>query len=507
VRSWRSTAACAHRFARSLCLGVAIARLAGPVVAAEGEDDGTASQVPSAHARISFERATFPGDEKVGLLGTTYLVDTAGVPGLSIGPAVYGAISGQRGGFFTIGGEGAWRQRLMGPFGVELGLYVGGGGGGGAPQGGGLMLRPHADLIADLGPVAVGVSLSHIEFPNGKISSTQWGLVLNINDQFKYTPAGQLDTSVTGGGRTGIGFDRIQLVAGTYRPRGGATLLDGSAQPKSIGTIGVRAEQAIGSHSFWGLEANGATQSAVAGYAEYLGTVGAETELVRDSITLGGRVAVGMGGGGGVRVGGGLLAKASLYSIVRLSDSIGISLEGGLTDAPRGEFRAGQIAAGLVWALDGPRSAAPARPVRTDFSAGVERFDAGRHDGSTRPLTTGVLKVDRFVAPNVYVTGQVHTGVAGGAGGYTSAFVGAGWWQPLGQRWNVAGELLGGAGGGGGVDSGGAVAQATVYGGFQLTPAAALRLAVGRIQGSSGALSSTTVSAMLNFTYGVSVGD
>jgi flagellin-like hook-associated protein FlgL len=56
-------------------------------------------------------------------------------------------------------------------------------------------------------------------------------------------------------------------------------------------------------------------------------------------------------------------------------------------------------------------------------------------------------------------------------------------------------------------DSGGAVAQATVYGGFQLTPAAALRLAVGRIQGSSGALSSTTVSAMLNFTYGVSVGD
>src|SRR5439155_1075392 len=109
-----------------------------------------------------------------------FYVDEAGLP---IGPAVYGAISGQRGGFFTIGGEAAWRQRLIGPFGVEFGMYVGGGGGGGAPQGGGLMLRPHVDLLADLGSVALGVSLSHIEFPNGQISSTQWGLVLNVNDQ------------------------------------------------------------------------------------------------------------------------------------------------------------------------------------------------------------------------------------------------------------------------------------------------------------------------------------
>ena len=71
----------------------------------------------------------------------------------------------------------------------------------------------------------------------------------------------------------------------------------------------------------------------------------------------------------------------------------------------------------------------------------------------------------------------MHTGVAGDAGGYTSAFVGAGWWQPFGKRWNLAGELLGGAAGGGGVDSGGAVAQATVYAGLQLSPAVGVRLA------------------------------
>jgi hypothetical protein len=506
VRSRPSGAAVALRFARPACLGAIVAALAAPALAAEAAE--TALQSPSAHARISFERATFPGDESVGLVGTTYLVDVAGLPGISIGPAVYGAITGQRGGFFTIGGEAAWRQPLIGPVGVELGFYVGGGGGGGAPQGGGLMLRPHADLLADLGPVAVGVSLSHIKFPNGAISSTQWGLVLNVNGQFKYTQATHLDTPVPAGGRSGIGFDRIQIVAGAYRTRSGTTLLDGSAAPEKIGLIGVRAEQTIGSHAYWGLEANGAAKSEVAGYAEYLGTVGAETEVVANRVTLGGRVAVGMGGGGGVRVGGGLLAKASAYGVVRLTESIGISLEGGLTDAPNGEFRAGYLAAGLVWVLDGPHASGPAaRPVRTDFSAGIERYDAARNDGSTRSLGTAVLKVDRFVSPNVYLTGQVHTGIVGDAGGYTAAFVGAGWWQPFGKRWHVAAELLGGAAGGGGVDSGGAVAQATAYAGLQLSPAIGVRLAVGHIKSLHGALANTTVGAMLNFTYGVSQGD
>ncbi len=506
MRSRPSAAASARRLARSACLAAAVAGLAAPTRAAESDE--TASQVPSAHARISFERAKFPGDEPVGLLGTTYLVDVTGAPGVAIGPAVYGAITGHRGGFFTIGGEAAWRRRLMGPVGVELGMYIGGGGGGGAPQGGGLMLRPHIDLITDLGAVAVGVSLSHIEFPNGQISSTQWGLVLNVNDQFKYTQATHFDTPVSSGGRTGIGFDRIQVVGGSYRTRNDATLLDGSPEPKTIGLIGIRAEQAIGSNLYWGLEANGATQSAVAGYAEYLGTVGAETELVRNRFTVGGRAALGMGGGGGVRTGSGLLAKASLYGIVRLSDSIGISLEGGLTDAPRGEFRAAQVAAGLVWALDGPHTgSAPARPVRTDFSGGLERYDAPRADGTTRALTNVVLKADRFVGSNVYLTGQVHSGVVGDAGGYTSAFVGAGWWQPFGPRWHVAGELLAGAAGGGGVATGGGVGQATVYAGYQLTPAVGVRLATGRIKSLHGPLNSTTVAATLNFTYGVLNGD
>ena len=70
---------------------------------------------------------------------------------------MYGAASGQRGGFFTIGAEGALCTRLYGPLDLVAGLYVGGGGGAAAPQGGGLMLRPHVDLMWDFGPLRAGL--------------------------------------------------------------------------------------------------------------------------------------------------------------------------------------------------------------------------------------------------------------------------------------------------------------------------------------------------------------
>jgi hypothetical protein len=505
VRPSLGPAAIARQCALAALASVVAASWSAAAVAAD--DEGAATDAPSAHARITFEKVKFPGNENVGMLGTSYLVDVSRAHGISLGPAVYGAITGGRGGFFTIGGEAAWRQRLIGPFGVEVGMYAGGGGGAGAPQGGGLMLRPHLDLLAEFGATAFGVSLSHVKFPNGQISSTQWGLVFNLSDEFRSTRADRLDAPVRASGRSGIGFDRIQIVASAYRTRSGSTLLDGRAEPPTIGLIGVRGEQAIGRYGYWGVEANGATQSAVAGYAEFLGTLGAETELVHNGLTAGARIAAGMGGGGGVPTGGGLLVKGALYGVIRLSSDLGVSLEGGLTSAPRGELRAAHVAAGLVWALDGPAAAGvPARPVRTEFGGGVEQYDAARRGGETRSMSLVVLRIDRFVTPNLYLSGQAHSAFAGGAGGFTSAFLGAGWSQPFSARWHVGAELLAGAAGGGGVDSRGAVAQAMLYTGAQLTPSVGLRIGAGRIEALRGPLGATVVGATLVFTYGVSAG-
>ncbi len=471
-------------------------------------DENTLS-IPAAHARLGIERVRFAGDtERVGLVGASYLVDTGGVLGLSIGPAVYGAVSGERGGFFSLGGEAAWRHRMFGPVGIELGAYVGGGGGGGVPKGSGLMLRPHADLVWDLGAVALGLSVSRVRFSNGIVDSTQLGLVLNATNDFRFVPAARLDEPVVSGGRAGLGFDRLQLVGGAYRTPAGKLLLDGAPLPRSIALLGIRAEQAWGTNAFWGIEASRAARGGgVGGYAEVLGALGLEEEIVRDTLTVGGRIAVGAGGGGNVSTGGGLLAKAALYGIVRLTNELGVSLEAGMARAPNGNFRAVQGSAALVWAIDSPDdSGIAARPSRTDFSAGVIAHGAPRSDGSARSLRAITLKVDRFLTPGFYVAGEALGAIGGNASGYSGALVGAGWLQRVGPRFHAGAELLAGASGGGGVVSGGAIFQPSAYVGFQVTPAVALRVGAGRVKATSGPLSGTFVDASLVFSYGGSAG-
>ena len=457
----------------------------------------------AAHARIGFERVKLPGREPVGLVGTSYLVDVPALPGLSIGPASYGAISGQRGGFFTVGGEVDWRQRLAGPIGLELGLYAGGGGGAGAPQGGGLMLRPHADLLWDFEQYALGFSLSRVRFPNGQIDSTQIGLIFEVRNDFRYMPAESIGMPIQDGRRTGFGFDRIQFVNGVYRTRSGLLLSDGRSASRNIAIIGVRAEQALTTSTYWGLEANGAAQGSVAGYAEYLGTLGAETDVARNRLNVGARVAIGMGGGGGIPTAGGLLAKAAVYSVVRLGPDFGLSLEGGMTTAPQGHFRATHASVALVWTLYGQNEGTSAGTTRTDFSAGVERFDAARRDGTTRALQADTLKINRFVSQTFYVAGQVHSAISGGAGGYSSALVGVGWTQPLGAGLHIGAELLGGASGGGGVDSRGSIVQPMAYLGYQISPSVALRVGAGRVKALRGPLAAPVIDLSLAFTYGV----
>jgi hypothetical protein len=75
-----------------------------------------------AFGRIGYETIDLPGGEKMGLVGLSYLVQAR--EGLCLGPAVYGAASGQRGGFFTIGAEAALCTRLYGPLNLVAGLYA-----------------------------------------------------------------------------------------------------------------------------------------------------------------------------------------------------------------------------------------------------------------------------------------------------------------------------------------------------------------------------------------------
>ena len=498
----------------SVC-GQSVAQSSGPeavLLRAHTPDDATGLiSIPSV-VRVNAERIRLPGKENMGLLGTSLLLQVA--PSVYVGPAAYGAFTGQRGGFFTVGAEASLRRAVTEFLDVEVGLYAGGGGGGAAPVGGGLMLRTHADLTRDLGGYRAGVSVSQVRFPNGQIRSNQIGLVWSTTTDFRYLARSQLgangltaNSSIVG--RTGMGFDRIQAVAGFYSPRPGVTRISGPPLTAKIGLVGVRVERALTDNNYWGIEAAGAGGGGggggVAGYAEYLATLGTERAVWADHLVLGARGAVGMGGGGDVSVGGGLLLKASAYGIVRLKHDMGLTLEGGYTRAPQGRFRALHATAALNLILDDPYdSAAPGRTSRSEWVGGVSRYKAARKDGTVRNLDAVTMKVNRFMLSNFYVTGQAHSAFAGGAGGYSVGLFGLGTQWPVFARTRVGAELLAGAAGGGGVETrGGALVQPMAYVDVEVTPQLSLRLSGGKVKSLRGPFNSSVVDLSVAFPFGV----
>lgn len=124
---------------------------------------------------LGIENLRLPGGENLGLAGGTLLFGIGG--DWSLGPAVYGAATGQRGGFL-VGGIALQRRFVLGQgFSVAADLFAGGGGGGAAPVGSGLMLRPAVTLYKDLTPsTQLGLSWSYVSFPSGQIDSAQLGL-------------------------------------------------------------------------------------------------------------------------------------------------------------------------------------------------------------------------------------------------------------------------------------------------------------------------------------------
>ena len=114
------------------------------------------------------------------------------------------------------------------------------------------------------------------------------------------------------------------------------------------------------------------------------------------------------------------------------------------------------------------------------------------------------LRVNRWVASQIYLSAQAHSALGGEAGGYSVGLLGAGWRTEFAPRWHGGVELLAGAAGGGGVDTeGGAIAQPMAYLGYELRPGLALRVGAGRIRGWRGPLDGGVVELSLAYGFGV----
>jgi hypothetical protein len=466
-----------RRIASLLC-----AAAAWPCLAQDNGPPLRAELLPTS-GMLGIETVRLPQGERMGLVGGSLLFDIGNDWG--IGPAVYGAATGERGGLFVGGVELQRRWPIARGWSLATGLFAGGGGGGAAPVGSGLMLRPALTLLTDLGPsLQAGLSWSHVRFPSGEIRSNQFGVALAWRQEFRHYVGGGSGGSVGSSESSGLGFDRMAATATQYR------FSDGSG--RHIGLAGARVERRSGLDGLiWGLEAAGAAAGDAAGYMEILGTAGASVALLPTTLPswrVGARVAAGLGGGGAVPTEGGLLGKASVGTEFSPLPGWSLGAEIGVVRGADSPLRArmAQVWLGvdLEPGLDG-RGQAQGRVVRAEWTAALQHHTrVPRKNGRTGSLDTIGLKLTRQVSEHVYATGQAHSAFGGGAGAYSVGLVGLGVaTRPQASPQTsprLGAELLVGAAGGGGVQTGGgALYQALAWAGVSAAPASEWRVGVG----------------------------
>lgn len=442
------------------------------------------------------------GRERLGLVMTSLLLEPA--YDWWVGPAVVGAATGQRGGFFVLGGQVVRRWRSTDNWVAQLGLLMGGGGGGGAPVGGGLMLLPSASLSYDWGGVQTGLSVSSVNMPSGRISSRQIGLVVSWDGRFRYFDAGEVGNKLSTAEHTGLGFDRLMLDSAQLHVKAHNGL-----PASTVRLVGARAERRWGPNVYWGVETAAATHGGADGYMEILGTGGWETSasaIGLSDLYLGARVALGLGGGGAVETGGGTLGKAAGVLRWELGRDAFVGVEAGAVRSGSGAYNARYAQWQVGLQLDHPGAPQDAPVVGLAWSGSVQHvLKAARKDGRQLDLDTVGIKLKRLLGPNVYLTGQAHSAVAGQAGAYSVGLAGAGVQTGLSdQGWRLSAELLAGAAGGGGVDNqGGAVAQGMAYLGLSLNPGSEWQLGAGRIRGQHAGLNSRVLDLSWTRSFGV----
>jgi len=460
---------------------------------------------------LSYETLTLPGSESLGLAGMGMVVDLNSrvVPGWYGGLSAYGAMTGQRGGFFTGGFASGLSIPVRKEITLNAGLFVGGGGGGAAPQGGGLMLRPHIGLDYQWVDWRWGLQWSRVRFPNGAIDSEQWSLSLIRPLQFHLASTWLVDdkisrprdrAAVSTSSRRGLSINQW-----SYYPCANTRNTSGDVTTTPMRLLGFSLDLEHTQNHYRSLQTAGALAGSADGYAEVLWGNSWRYEIT-GSLSWHVALALGAGGGGSVATGGGLLGRATIAFEYDVDNVVQVALTLGHIAAPQGDFSAEVIGMQLAYHYAVPTILDDVSPslyqpqhwrVRGVYQSYRPYGDTRRKGQATidrRRIDLLGSKIDLMLSPDIYITGQALGAFSGGAGGYAVGQFGLGWRYSLTRSLHANSELLLGVGGGGGLDvGGGQLVQAMVGLELDLGDRFSLIVSAGGVEAAGGSLRARVV--------------
>lgn len=453
------------------------------------------------------------GERPMGMLGLQ--VNRRWESGAYAGLGGWGALTGERGGFITMGLDGGWRIPIAEHLGLDMGLWVGGGGAGRASVGGGLMLRGHSGLSWETSHGTYNLEYARVRFPNGAIDTQE----VAFTAAFPFhMPAWNAQRAETLSPPNLLHFRElsVMLTAQRYSPTESVRALSGQLDRDQLDLGGIELRLALGKHAFVVLDSAAAARGKADGYMDVFMGLGYSANLTSSGGLRGVvKLAAGPAGGGNLDVGGGTAIKGTVgFDVIVGQDGL-LSVSGGFVTTPSASFKARvlQIEAGRRFTFGAPSGPAPPSDWRWSwtgwaFRPSFLRMAAAQRRGGIEPLPIDLvgLHFSHDLSAGFETVGQGNFATAGKAGGFAQGLVGLAWRSPAllgaGPRLRIQGLI--GASGGGGVDtSGGLVTQPSAGLEQDLGGGWSLQALGGRSRAPNGKLNTTFVEGGLAWRFKV----
>ena len=426
----------------------------------------------SGRYRFSYEDIPVSSSEDMGTVGVHY--DTKPFNTFSdiyLGFGGYGAMTGDRGGFFTGGATLGMHTFLDVPnmaddYAFDMGFFAGGGGGAEAFPGGGLMLRSHLMLEKEFDLATLRYGIARTDFPNTtnvNDSDTHVSFGLSIPEQ-NFSSKIFKDSGVTL--KEHQMSRRIVPVMMWYSPDSDAKKRSGGALTADITLLGFQQHQYLGDYLYRTFEAYGAGGGGTDGFAKVLGGMGVNYPVF-NWLNADAKLSLGMAGGGDIDTGGGLMVQPMAGLEIPLFQHWSLKPMLGKTYAPDGNFSATTTELGLTWTGNKSiRGTDAFTPSATNFAirnktyfpdSSAKTKSGGSYDSQIHQLG---IELSKPVNEWINLSGSAYGAYSGSVGAYAEGLFGVKLnpinlynqssqfdWSPL-IRYEV------GVGGGGGMDVG-----------------------------------------------------
>lgn len=466
-------------------------------------------------------------DKTMALGGLHYQVPIA--KNIYGGTNVHAALFGDQGGLFALGLELGTLQKIHSNLYLDANFNFGGGGGYRNLINKGAFINPNIGIAYHFPKLHLGVQFSHFNFYTGSIKSNALSFYVEVPTNLVVSTYNSRNKIVSVAKNTApkskVKRSAFVIKLDQYFPFG-KTRKDAEQHNEllrnTLNLVGFEYQKYISYNSFLFLHTDAMYKGLVAGFMDVFGGIGYEP-VQNKHISIFTKLGIGAAGGR-IRAEGGATIYPSFGIDYHLTKKTSLFAHAGYTRALDGFFEAYTLGGGIKFnsfssgRINNYTAQKPTKIKTTGVRISLQHqtyFKLSRMIREPLDLHLLALQVNYDINTYLYLVGQAAFAYEStykgtdkqselGAGGYADGMVGFGFYSPIfaKEKIQLFTELLTGAGGGAGIDTGeGIIIKAKIGGYVRLNDQLSIIASAGKVVSPSFNINSNNINIGLSVDF------